>query len=405
MKNIVLNSICAAAACTLTACTIANRSQMTIYDIETVKVYEAPAELKPGHNAWPEPFVDADGGVGVIFQQLTGDLTMQPSYDFDKFQAKIICMRAEKNSSKFVKIWEKDNAKAYSFFIPATTPSADGKLIAMCRATTTDEYKDYPEKSVMILESADYGKTTKIRSNISAEGIILYPNDIKYIGKRLYVATYDGKGAAHLFYSDDDGYTWSKPLEIVKAHDNMSFHEPTFCELSNGNLVVFLRTHRMDIPKHNGINYHKVIINKNADGALEIAKGDDKLSNSYYFDESGKAVASPVYDTGFGFRGRPNVQKSDDNTIIFVAPGHFVAFSQDDCKTWQSGQWDFNIEKVNITDRFGTKPYNWNAETVIIPLGNSKWYYSYFIGSDFPFPAPCDTYIGGTFFKIGKADK
>lgn len=409
MKKINKTTIFGAAlAFALCGCAASSDNNPLIYDIETVKVFESPAEQKPGHNAWPAVFVDKDGGVCVVFQQIIGDLSEKPSYNFrlqaDKYTIKRICVRAEKGSTKFEKIWEAKMQSAHSFFIPVPTAAPDGKMLAMCLPSSGEEFKKFPEKSIVIVESDDYGKTLKVRSNIVVDGIDLYPNDIRYIGKRLYLASYDGKGAAHLFYSDDDGYTWSKPLEIVKAHDNQTFHEPTFCETSNGGLIVLLRTHRMDIPKHNGINYRKVYINKNADGTLAVVPGDEAISNSFYFDEEGKCQLSPIYETPFGFRGRPFVQKGKDDTIIFVAPGHFMAFSKDDGKTWFSGEFDFNIERVKITDSFGTKPFNWNAETTLTPLPDGRYYYSYFIGSDYPFPAPCDMYIGGTFFRI-RGDK
>lgn len=381
-----------------------NAAKPQIYDMETVVVYEA--QEKPGHCAWPAAFVDNDGGVCVVFQQTTGNLTEKSSFEFrqprGRYSVKLIGMRAAKGGSKFRKIFEKEMVAAHSFMIPAPTPSRDGKMIAMCRPSANTDFQKYPEFGAIIVESDDYGQTMKVRSVLSVPGLQLYCNDMKYIGKRLYVATYDGSGAAHLFYSDDDGCTWSQPLTIVMPHDNKSFHEPAFCELANGNLVVFLRTHRMDIPKHNGINYHKVVINKASDGKLTVAAGDDATANSYYFDENGRCIPSPALETPFGFRGRPSVQRTSDGTILLLAPGHFLAFSKDDCATWHVGTWDFNIPKVSITDAFGTKPYNWNAETTILELPDGRFYYSYFIGSDFPFPPPCDMYIGGTFLKIRK---
>lgn len=360
-------------------------STVELYDIHTQKVYES--KLKPGHNQFPEAFLDGEGGICVIFQQITGDLQQAPSYEFRNpgkgFTVKLICMRMAKGESDFRQIWEKEMTKPYGFVIPAPTPSLDGKMIAVCRPSANTDFAGIPGKSVVIVESSDFGKTFKVRSIISMPDTLLIPNDIRYIGKTLYVATYDGKGAAHLFSSDDDGKNWSKPFEIVKMHDNMSFHEPTFAGLPNGDIVIFLRTHRMDIPNHNGINYHKVIISR---------------------DQQGNMQASPVQDTGFGFRGRPHILRSSGGILMLACPGSFLAFSRNDGKTWESGQWDFGIEEVMITDKWGVKPFKWNAETVLLELPDGKFYYSYFIGSDFPFPAPCDEYIGGTFFKVKKVD-
>lgn len=360
-------------------------SMVELYDIHTLKVYES--KLKPGHNQFPAAFMDNEGGICVVFQQITGDLRQAPTYNFRNpgkdFKIKLICMRMEKSGKEFKQIWEKEMIKPHSFVIPAPTPSLDGKMIAMCRPSASTDFDGIPEKSVVIIESSDFGKTLKLRSIISMSDTLLAPNDMRYVGKTLYVATYDGKGAAHLFSSDDDGRTWSNPFEITKMHDNMSFHEPTFVGLPDGDIVVFLRTHRMDIPNHNGINYHKVIISRNRQGKMQ---------------------ASPVQDTGFGFRGRPYILRSSGGILVLACPGKFLAFSLNEGKTWESGQWDFGIEEIMITDQSGTKPYSWNAETALLELPDGRFYYSYFIGSDFPFPAPCDEYIGGTFFKLKKVE-
>ena len=349
--------------------------------IDTFKVYES--EEKPGHNAWPAVFQDSDGGLCVVFQQVTGDLKRKSDYSFlnpgKEFVIKLIGMRMAKGETRFRKIWEKTMMKPHSFVIPAPTPSRDGRMIAICRPTASPDFAGLPEESAVIAESADYGKTLTVRSVIHAPGIQLVPNDIRYIGDSLFAATYDGKGGAHLFESKDDGRTWSAPFEIVRMHDNMSFHEPTFTQLGDGSLAVFLRTHRMDIPKHNGINYHKTVLSRTPEGSWR---------------------ATPVEDTGFGFRGRPYVLRSSGGVLILACPGQFLAFSRNDGRTWESGLWEFGIPEVTIVDAEGVKPFRWNAETTVHELPDGRFYYSWFLGSDYPFPPPCDEYIGGSFFRI-----
>lgn len=102
--------------------------------------------------------------------------------------------------------------------------------------------------------------------------------------------------------------------------------------------------------------------------------------------------------------GTPYLQRLSSGEIIFVAPGSFVAVSKDDGRSWHSGMADFKLPKVKITDRFGIKPYNWNAENMVIELPDGRIFYSCFIGSDFPFPPPCDMYIGGVFFRINRGE-
>jgi len=55
---------------------------------------------------------------------------------------------------------------------------------------------------------------------------------------------------------------------------------------------------------------------------------------------------------------------------------------------------------VTILDKGERKPFDHNAETTLLELPDGRIYYSYFIGSDFPFPPPCDEYIGRTFFRL-----
>lgn len=402
MRKFFPFTICLLISLSVAGCFSFHNGNEEIFDIESVTVYESSE--KPGHNAWPCSFVDNKGNLCVIFQQIRGQLQDKPSYDFrkksDKYDIRLICMRAAGGSSKFEMLWKKNFNAAHSFFMPAPEPAPNGMMLGMCRPVLNKDFAKYPAESIVIVQSDDCWQNIKFRSIISIPGTVLIPNDIKFIGNRLYIAAYDGKGGAYLFYSEDNGLSWSNPLEIIKAHDNMSFHEPTFCELSSGDLAVVLRTHRMDIPKHNGINYHKVIIRKDQDGKLSIPAEENSSVSNYIFDKNGTIHPSPVSDTGFGFRGRPYLYGDGKGMVILVAPGNFFAFSRNDGKTWYSGMLDFNIRKVSISDKYGKKPYNWNAETTLRRLPDGRFYYSYFIGSDFPFPAPCDMYIGGTFFKI-----
>ena len=394
---ILLSGMCLLSGCTATIPFISEVQSVTI----------CQSDIKPGHLAWPKAFLDNEGNLCVIFQQITGDLTCESSHDFhqhpENYQIKLICMQAAPGSSEFHKLWEKICVSASSFFIPAPTPAPDGKMLAVSLPAILPQSAGLPPGSAIILESDDCGRNFTLRSVITLPGTEIWPNDIKYIGSRLYMASYDGKGACHIFYSDDDGYTWSEPLEIVKSHDNMSFHEPSFCELSDGDLLVVMRTHRMDIPRHNGINYHFARISKDDRGKLYMICEETPLTANYIFDADGKISPSPVRDSGFGFRGRPYIQKISNGTIIMVAPGSFIAISKDDGNSWHSGLWNMGISKVTITDRSGTKPYNWNAETMILELPDGRIFYSWFLGSDFPFPPPCDMYIGGTFFRLNES--
>jgi len=282
-------------------------------EIETLKVYESGE--KPGHNQWPTAFLDNQGNLCVIFQNISGDLKQEPSYAYRErsgdYRISRIGMKYDPERRKFRQIWQTLGNEAY-FCIMAPQAAPSGKNLGICSAEAFPKLKTEPG-SVVIAETSDCGKTFTPLAAVSLPDTELCPNDIRFIGKDVYFTAYDGNGGVYLSVSGDEGRTWTRPFKFAESHDNMSFHEPSIAGLANGNILIVMRTHRMDIPKHNGINYHMLTLSPCGPGNWKV---------------------SGLQDTGFGFRGRPYLLRTRENILILACPGHFMAFSLNDGRTW-----------------------------------------------------------------------
>ena len=360
-------------AVALSGCFAAKETALVrLQDMESLKVYES--QDKPGHNQFPSAFLDKDGGLCVVFQQMTGDLNRTPDYGFvqhpEQYCIRLVGMRMAPGEKTFRRIWTQPAGRAYTHCIFAPHAAGNGSNLALRGADGS---------RIEVMETSDCGQTFQVKAVLSIPDRPLYPNELRKIGETWYLAAYDGLGGAYLFTSGDDGATWSKPFQFVTAHDNMTFHEPTVESTSDGNLIVLLRTHRMDIPKHNGIHYHRVVISRGKDGSFQ---------------------ASEAQDTGLGFRGRPSLLRTRDGVLTLVCPGNFLAVSLNDGRTWESRIGEFPVQEVTIFDKGISKPFSHNAETVLLEMPDGRIYCSFFVGSDFPYPPPCDEYIGGIFFRL-----
>ena len=294
-------------------------------------------------------------------------MTRTPSYDFDaSCQVRQKIMVSYDEGKSFTVVLER-TIRPYSHFVPLREPAADGKFLALARGDVSG--------TMVLLESEDNGQTLTKRSCPDFREPI-YPGDIKPFNAGIAVSGYTAKGTTVIFYSGDDGHTWSDPATIAEPVDNMSFHEPAIEALDDKCLLCVMRTHRQDIPKHNGINYHQV--------QLEF--------------ENGKFTAlGKLQDTGIGFRGRPQLLQTSNGILILSAPGGLLAFSTDGGAIYEL---DLHTLKDIPAVTYHGKPYNHNADVQFLLMPDGDVLCSYFIGSDLPFPPPIDEYIGVSRFHV-----
>lgn len=151
--------------------------------------------------------------------------------------------------------------------IPGIVTTRRGTVLAYCEARKSDR-GDWGTIDILLRRSTDGGKTWGARTNISnvpgpkAKNPVALAQKLATPGEVTYnnpVAIPDANGAVHFLYcleyarcfyirSDDDGVTWSKPVEITAAFDKFR-PEYDWKVLATGpGHAIQLRTGRLVVP-------------------------------------------------------------------------------------------------------------------------------------------------------------
>ena len=339
-------------------------------DIEHKCIYGSAC--KPGHNSWISLWKSMDDRLFISFQEMEGDRTRSPSYDF---------MDSAKRSNYDIRqrfFSSCDQGESWTFesdkelFLPnlmftaIKNPLPSGKILSAYASRNLKEFHEV-KGAIIITSSMDGGRTWSFETSIKHPDYkSLNPTSIIYDKTAgVILSAYTDSGDCLCFISGDEGKSWDKNFTIAKASGNLSFWEPTVTKISDGTFMCIIRTHREDIPKHNGINYHKVIFTLRPEGFNP----------------------SLPEDTGIGFRGKPDIIKTSSGILILAAPGHLFAFSCDEGNTWE-----LHLDML--------KGLSHNADPALIEMEPDLILCGYFFGSDYPFPPPADEYIGCTKFEI-----
>lgn len=328
--------------------------------------------LSPGHASWISLWKSIENKIFISFQEIEGDRSCNPSYDFmkpsnrEKYDVRHKFFSSTDQGGSWNFETEKELFLPNLLFTVIRRPLPSGKILGAYSSRNLKEYAGN-EGAVIIVSSYDGGRTwteeTILKSLIYKRLIpmsVIYDNSVGTL-----LTAYTDVGDCLCFISGDDGKSWSDHFVLAKASGNLSFWEPSVEKLGENKFISMMRTHREDIPKHNGINYHKVIFSFDSDGI----------------------VASLPDDTGIGFRGKPDLLRTSSGIMTLAAPGHFFAFSCDDGNTWE-----LHLDMM--------KKLPHNADPTLIEISPDRILCGYFFGSDYPFPPPMDEYIAYTEFSL-----
>lgn len=165
----------------------------------------------------------------------------------------IICTLPACNSEKNY-IWEKNTDGYVSYRIPGLVATKEGTLLAYCEARRTTD--DWADMDVLMKRSTDGGETWSESVDLSADlpsgtrnnpvMIVDSNNKIHMIISYKYGISFDGNpGKVYYLSSEDDGVTWSDPVDITSQTESETFQHAHFAcgpthgiELKDGTLIV-----------------------------------------------------------------------------------------------------------------------------------------------------------------------
>lgn len=382
---------------------VANAAPMPVKvnDLEFRKIYETPTG--PKWSSWAQAYVAESGALNVVFKVIEGGPADLPAdYKWQYIGPKALSESGVKRNYRHLE--STDNGQTWrnvavydasDLATPILLPALSlGKGALLGVGGMWDGW-DHDRNSydlvgtLMTAISHDNGKTWENRQTLNdpatkdrlvwchpallRDGAIVLPaygTDTK-IGSLPNGATEPAAFDAYLFFSDDEGRSWSKQILIAKGTPTLSMEEPAVAELENGDLLVILRHTN---PSKAGSN--DVYVNC---GQIIVRKVE------------GKWIPGPLMRTHLGFRGMPALLRTRDGVLICAGSGNQFNFSVDDGKNWSATQ-------VSADPAYNRH----NHYPVMVELSDGHVMSIYHLGNDLPYPPPEPEWIHSTSFKLSR---
>jgi sialidase-1 len=185
----------------------------------------------------------------------------RPSIVSVRFDLKELTPQAQEMAFTTQDIWVSGEGGYHTYRIPALLTATDGTLLAFCEGRTHSRH-DAGDIDLLLRRSKDGGATWEPVQVIWDDGLNTAGNPCPVVDQRtgriwmtstrnlggdteseILTETADGTRTVWVFYSDDQGETWSKPREITKQvkRDNWTWYATgpgVGIQLESGRLVI-----------------------------------------------------------------------------------------------------------------------------------------------------------------------
>ena len=367
-------------------------SSVNISEVEHIQVYKTAEG--PKWSCWTSPWFTPKGHIRVSFLNITGGpADLEPSYRYEYASPEILNKHGIKRCVRWCesqdggRTWQLINEIDASDLSNPRSRSPrflilnDHSLLASggIWATWNTEKNDYNRIGhAMVWEPSDDAQpqSTPVSLNNPDEmqAFWCYPKQLRD-GTIVLPAygTFDMKNPspstdAWLWFSTDQGKSWSEPLLLSRGIPTRKNAEPEVVELGNGDLLVVLR-HSNPKAKGSGVylNCGQIIVKKTTTGWQP----------------------GPLTSTNMRFRGFPALLRTRDGILICAGSNNQFNFSLDDGQTW--------TDTRKILD---PKYKRHNHYPTLMELPDGRILSIYHLGNHWPYPPPEDQWIHATSFRV-----
>ncbi len=358
--------------------------------VKHVQVYKTATG--PNWSCWTRAWLTPQGHIRVSFTDMSGGAAeMAPSYSHEYAPAEklaaqgIVRRRRWCESSDGGQTWkafrEMDTSDSSVPQPDFTLPLDDGSTLVIGGIWSAWDYAKDTYANVghtMAWSSPDGGITLSqpVSLNDPKEMTSFCGGPRQLRNGTVVVAAYGTFDTKHpnpttdawLWFSEDRGKSWSKPLLLASGLATRTNDEPAVAELGNGDLLVVLRH---SDPQAEG-------------AALYLNCGQVIVKRS----ESGWA-AGEWQSTPMGFRGFPALLRTKEGVLICAGSGNQFNFSVDEGRTWS--------RTVTIADPAHNRHNHYPS---LLELPDGRILSVYHLGNHWPYPPPEEQWIHATSFRL-----
>jgi len=367
-----------------------------LFDVKHTRIYQGPTP--PRWSSWTSACLTRQGNIAVCFIDMSGAKPdLKPSYGFEYARPQVLT----ENGIQRRQIWceSRDGGGTWEVTrrIDTSDPLmplslyhlrlSDGSILGVGGVLhewdfTRSTYIYYGQTMAWrsVDDGANWSKPVSIndpkqtlsfscRPKQLRDGTIVLPayGQLDARGRKPDAAL-DFKTDAWLWFSKDQGRTWSEPVVVARGLPDRSNDEPEAVELGDGRLLMILR-HSNPGAKGNAVflNCGQTCVNRTSNGWQ----------------------VEPVKPTHMGFRGFPALLRTRDGILICAGSNHQFNFSLDEGRTWSP--------TASIADPALSRQNHYPA---LLELPDGRVASVYHVGNHWPYPPPQDEWIHATFFRV-----